>query len=295
VGLVSFCVDVVGGCLLQYSRKATNLSALLSLPFPNRMADLQRVASQEKPLVWDGRRIHKRAFARKGLPTPGNVAVIAGCTVEELDPAVIDKVIKRMIEARGGFRKRLELFVRTWWLDNARKLSLKRESGRKIETVEDILDELEANPTMESFQKWYKIAYEDREGGNGGNRASELRFMKELGVSYNDGTQVGGCVGELMIEVFQNLVERLQTRSKEKQGLHLVKSRPNFMGAEPGVRGRRSKGSYYIVRSDHQGNWLEAIRYNVSRPWAGLRESIGKLTSCLPEYDPILVLHRRWR
>jgi hypothetical protein len=259
------------------------------------MADLQRVASQQKPLVWDGRTIHKRAFARHGLPTPGNVAVITGCTVEELDAAVTDKVIKRMIEARVGFRKRIELFVTTWWLENARKLSMKKESGRKIETVDDVVDELESNPTMESFQKWYKIAYKDREGGNGGNRASEMRLMKELDVSYNDGTQVGGCVGELMIEVFSNFVERLQSRSKEKQGLHLVKSRPNFLGREPGVGGRRKRGSYYIVRSDHQGNWLEATRYNVSRCCAGLRVMIGKLTRCLAKYDPILVLHRPWR
>ena len=62
------------------------------------------------------------------------------------------------------------------------------------------------------------------------------------------------------MEVMSKLLETIQKRSKDKQGLHLVKSRP---GPETSTK-RRVEGDYFIISSDSQNKMIGWSAFNVS-------------------------------
>jgi hypothetical protein len=90
---------------------------------------------------------------------------------------------------------------------------------------------------------------------------AEVRIMCDLQLTYPDNSQSGGCIGELLTEVMSKLLENLQKRSRDKQCLHLTKSRP---GKDLNKNGRRNIGDYFIVRSDKNHKIIGWDNYNVS-------------------------------
>lgn len=191
------------------------------------MAELQQYASDEKPLVFDGKLLHKRAFTRKGKPQPKDAALIAGVFENELDPTVAENIIARMAKVKKAFQGRVEHYVKNWWVENARSLGMKLvESGKEVETYEEMCRELESNPRMENFQNWYNICYKDTEIKSAGKREAESKILKSLKVQYHDKTMVDGCVGVMLAEVMSKQLEYIQTHARNKMCLHLVKSRP---------------------------------------------------------------------
>jgi hypothetical protein len=226
------------------------------------MAELHQIASNtDLVLVFDGRRLHKKAFTRKGSLTVDHAAVVAGVLVGDLQQTQAAHVIDRMQNVKRVFKSRVEHYAHNWCVENARKCLMRRsKDGGLVESYTEILTELESNPRMESFQNWYHIYYKDFEGKCNGKREGETRLMNDLNIVYHDYSLSGGCVGELLNEVMAKLLENLQKRSRDKQRLHLTKSRP---GKELG-NARRVSGDYFIIRSDGNGKNLGCDYYNVS-------------------------------
>jgi hypothetical protein len=232
------------------------------------MAELQQYASDVKPVVFDGKYLHKRAFTRKGKPQAKDAALIAGVHEEELEATVATSIMARMSKVKKGFQGKVEHYVKNWWVESARRLGMKiHATGKLVETYEEMTQELESNPKMESFQNWYNICYKDTEIKSSGKRDAETNILKELKVQYHDKTTVDGCVGVMLAEVMSKQLEYIQSRARTKMQLHLVKSRPSGREREGMLRvggPRRGTGMYYIIESSKTGKMIDYNEYNVS-------------------------------
>jgi hypothetical protein len=237
------------------------------------MAELQQYASDEKPVVFDGKYLHKRAFTRKGKPQAKDAALVAGAHEEEMDGATTALIIARMMKVKKGFQGKVEHYVKNWWVETARRIGMRlEETGKLVETYEEMSRELESNPRMESFQNWYNICYKETEIKSSGKRDAESKILKDLKVQYHDKTTVDGCVGIMLAEVMSKQLEYIQTRARTKMRLHLVKSRPSGAEKGGGIPGgqRRGTGMYYIIESAKNGKMIEYTAYNVSPVWCGI-------------------------
>jgi hypothetical protein len=234
---------------------------------PN-MTELQKVACVDPYLIFDGKRLHKRAFPRKGKPTFKMAAMIAMKLEEEMDNETATYIMERMTKVKKAFRSKIEHYVTSLWIAQARSIGMKlTTTGAPVESWDDIVRELETNPRMESFQNWYNICYKDREIKAHGKQDTETNLLKELKIQYHDQSLGGGCVGELLAEVQSKLIEQIQTRSRNTQCLHLVKSRPSgkddlFKKTTMNEK-RRGVGMYYIIRSDSKGKIIDYTDFNV--------------------------------
>jgi hypothetical protein len=223
------------------------------------MADLQQVTFPLDPyLTFDGKSLHKKAFGRRGKITEEDAAVVAGLVKDEFVQGEAERLIDRMVNLRSVFKRRIEHYAQQCCVDNARRIQMTNRDGSYVETYNHIMEELESNPRMSSFQNWYYIYYKDFEVKSSGKKDAESKIMNQLKIQYQDGSTTGGCVGELLNEVVSKLLENIQKRSRAKQQLHLTKSSPRGGGS------RRSNGTYYIIRSNGNGKMLEADEYNVS-------------------------------
>jgi hypothetical protein len=225
------------------------------------MAELNQIASKSDPFpVFDGTKLHKNAFPKKGKITTDHAVLVAGVLRANLTDDQCNHIKDRMNKVKRVFKRRVEHHAQSMCVQNAIKAGMKVHGGGTVQTYSDILEVLESNCTMESFQNWYEIYYKDFDIKGTGKRDNEEIIMKDLKVRYNDGTTTEGCVGELLMEVMSKLLETIQKRSKDKQGLHLVKSRP---GPETSTK-RRVEGDYFIVSSDSQNKMIGWSAFNVS-------------------------------
>lgn len=226
------------------------------------MTELQQYAAVEAVLVFDGQKLHKNAFVKRGKPTDAHAALVAGKLVQDMTLTEKLSITERMTRVKKGFANRVQHIVGMQWVEKAKKLGMKsKETGLPITTLEDVLQELSSNSTMETFQTWYALCYKDSESGADAKKESEAAVMKEMKVQYHDNTMVDGCVGPLRVDTVSTLMERLQAKSKAKQWLHVVKSKP---GGESQMKGkRRERGDYYIIRSDKKGKMLSISTHNV--------------------------------
>jgi hypothetical protein len=234
------------------------------------MSSLSLYASTtDKHLVFNGVRLHKKGFLRKGKPTRATAALVAGVLETELSLEDTEKIKERMAFVKKGFQSFVNHHITSWWVENAIKIEMRvSETGKAVQSYADMVKELESNSTMENFQNWYNVCYKDTDVKSAGKSEAEAKIMKELGVKYHDNTTTGGCVGELLTEQICKQIEKIQNRSRNKQLLHLVKSRPpksiketEGMGRKHGAR--RLAGEYFIVRSDSSGRPIEYSGYNV--------------------------------
>ena len=174
-----------------------------------------------------------------------------------------EKIKERMAFVKKGFQSFVNHHITSWWVENAIKIEMRvSETGKAVQSYDDMVKELESNSTMENFQNWYNVCYKDTDVKSAGKSEAEAKIMKDLGVKYHDNTTTGGCVGELLTEQICKQIEKIQNRSRNKQLLHLVKSRPpksiqetEGMGRKHGAR--RLAGEYFIVRSDSSGRPIE--------------------------------------
>jgi hypothetical protein len=226
------------------------------------MADLNSVASSNDQYpVFDGKRLHKRAFKGKGKLNKDHAALVAGVVASELTESQTKHLLLRMEKVKKVFKSRLEHHAQTLCVDTARSNGMKmRGGGGLVQTYSDILEALESNPRMESFQNWYDIYYGQFEEKKTGKKEAESKIMMELNVKYHDNTTSGGCVAELLGEVMSKLLENVQKRSREKQRLHLTKSRP----ANEKKEARRDTGDYFIIHTDPKGKERASYSFNVS-------------------------------
>jgi hypothetical protein len=224
----------------------------------------------DKYLVFNGVRLHKKAFLRKGKPSRANAAVVAGVLEMDLSVEDAETVMNRMSYVRKGFQSYINHYITSWWVEKSINMGMKvSRTGKPIQSYDDMVQELESNNTMQNFQNWYFICYKDIDIKKGGKVDAEAKIMRDLSLTYHDGTTTGGCVGNLLSEQINKQIEKIQNRSRNKQLLHLVKSRPatsikeaQAMKRKQGVR--RTAGEYFIVRSDPNGKPIEWSGYNVS-------------------------------
>lgn len=225
------------------------------------MTELQQYAAVEAVLVFDGQKLHKNAFVKKGKPTGAHDALVAGKLLQDLTSIEQSSIQERMIRVKKGFANRLQHIVGLQWVEKAKRLGMKsKKTGLLIMTLEEVLEELSSNATMENFQMWYALCYNDNESCSDAKKAAESAVMKEMKVVYHDNTMTDGCVGHLRIDTVSTLMERLQAKSKSKQCLHVVKSKRG----ESEMKGkRRGRGDYYVIRSDKKGKMLSISMHNV--------------------------------
>jgi hypothetical protein len=232
------------------------------------MAELQLIASKtEQFLVFDGKLLHKNAFPKKGTITADHAVLVAGVVRANLTDAQCETIIDRMTKVKRVFKSRVEHYAQNLCVKNAQKIGMTLRSGGPVQTYTDILEELESNSTMRSFQNWFHIYYRDFDVRGSGKGEAEASIMNELKIRYKDGNVSGGCMGELFMDVLSKLLENVQKRSREKQGLHVTKSRP---GKESLGDKRRVSGDYFIIRSDKKKNVIDWTPFNVSTPWCFL-------------------------
>jgi hypothetical protein len=225
------------------------------------MAELNQVASKSDAFpVYDGTKLHKNAFPKKGKITTDHAVLVAGVVRANLTDTQLNHIKERMNKVKKAFKRRIEHHAQSLCVRNAIEAGMKLRGGGTVQTYSDILEVLESNCTMESFQNWYAVYYKDFDIDATGKKDNEEIIMKDLKVQYQDGTVTEGCVGELLMEVMSKLLENIQKRSKDKQGLHVVKSRP---GKEEEKK-RRKVGDYFIVRSDRQNKIVDWSAFNVS-------------------------------
>jgi hypothetical protein len=233
------------------------------------MSELQAYASQDKFLVFDGKTIHKRAFRGKGKASPSEALLVAGKVSSEVSADEVQYIISRMRKVKQGFKYVVETYVENWWVQNAKKMGMvSLINGKMIDTYKDLVEELESNSKMESFQNWYNVCYKENEIKGHAKLEAEGDIMKGLNLTYHDNTVSKGCVLELVSEVMSKMLEQIQSKSRYKQGLHLTKSRPSKKLEETNILSkgtiRRDNGCYYIIRSDRMGRFLDFESYNVS-------------------------------
>ena len=246
------------------------------------MSELQHLISlTDKHTLFNGKQLHKKAFISKGTHLASHAAVIAGAAQGSMKTEDVTYIIQRMEMLRKGFRERIRHFVTSSWVDNAIQMGLKSSKmNLPIMSYGDMLDELDSNPRVSNFQNWYNICYRDTDVKSQGREIAEKKCMESMNIKYTDGTNSGGCVGELITDVHGKLMEQLQKRSKQKQNLHLVKSRPSRS-----LSIRRKLGDYYVVRSDHStGRMIDFIQYNVRR----METIFGAFTFCIVVYPRIV-------
>jgi hypothetical protein len=238
-------------------------------------------SSSDKYLVFDGRRLHKKAFGEKGKASNEDAALIAGVIESLLSNADAEAIKARMEHVKKGFRSYIRHYISSWWVDNAIALGvLNRKTGRVVQSYQEMVEELESNSTMRNFQNWYNICYKETDCKMDGKTVAEARIMNDLKLKYTDETITGGCVGKLLSDLLNKELGKLQGRSRNKQRLHLVKSRPaavteggkskkrtaaandSSKSRKNGVR--RSAGEYFVVRSNGSGDPLDWTGFNVS-------------------------------
>lgn len=228
------------------------------------MAGLQQYASKDPVLVFDGMKLRKNAFAKKGRPTDEHAALLAGKLVAEMQPSDLTAIVERMIRTKNGFTSRVKQLVGVHWVNKAKAVGMRSTiTGQPFDEVNDIIDELGSNATMQNFQTWYAICYKDTDAGAAAKKEAEAALMKELEVQYHDNTLVNGCVGPLRVDAMSALMEKMQAKSRSNQGFHVVKSNPGNENEIKG-KGRRRNGDYYIIHSDKNGKMLNKYLHNVS-------------------------------
>ena len=147
------------------------------------MTELQQLARNDPFLVFDGRRLHKKAFPRKVKLTKSMAALVVGKFEEELDDETSDYIIERMKKVKKGFASRIHHYVTSSLVETSRTMGMKQTtSGRPIECWEDVLKELGSNARMESFQNWYNMCYKERETKMNGKQDAESNLLKELNI-----------------------------------------------------------------------------------------------------------------
>jgi hypothetical protein len=241
------------------------------------MSQLQIYAIQgEKYKVFDGSFIHRNAWIKKKTVEKKHAAVVAGITEDQLKEEDANELMNRMTNLKKGFSGWMTHHVSTHWLENATRIGLKNHVTMKpVETFPDILNELESNPTMENFLNWYNICHKDMDGRHNVKHATEAAIMRELKLNYTacakkETPTTGGCIGDLLLEVQGKMIENLNARSRMKQGLHLVRSKPilntDTQTTDVLTKGvsRRNTGDFYVVRSDTERGSYEKTAFNVS-------------------------------
>jgi hypothetical protein len=231
---------------------------------PNQeMAQLMMYTlAMEKHLIFSGKELHKRAWLRKGRPKKKDAAVIAKVPEDQLRDEEAEEILKRMIKVKEGFTGWMRHHITSQWLERAREMKMKNNgTGKPVTTYEELLEELESNPKMENFVSWYNISIKDMDAKHGGKLGAEKEVMKELKLKYTDNTVTGGCVGDLFLEVRGSIMEHLNGRSKAKQGLHVVKSKPKQDNCGPN-KVRRNNGDFCVVKSTSKGTSSKS--FNVS-------------------------------
>jgi hypothetical protein len=238
--------------------------------------ELLKCKESECP-VFDGKVLHKSAWPnpnkKPSVPTKKHAALILGKAYEDhITVEQGNKIIERINLVKKVFEQTVSTYVENWWLQNAKRLKMKISStGKSVGTYKELVKELASNPTMESFQNWYKICYKDTEIKSGGKEQAEREILKKLNIKYNESNvKTGGCVGDLVGSVMGKMVEKIAAQSRATQFLHLTKSKPKFStNKEQEVRiggpVRRSIGDYYIIRSDRNGKLTNDYKlFNVS-------------------------------
>ena len=89
------------------------------------MTELQKVACVDPYLIFDGKRLHKRAFPRKGKPTFKMAAMIAMKLEEEMDNETATYIMERMTKVKKAFRSKIEHYVTSLWIAQARSIGMK--------------------------------------------------------------------------------------------------------------------------------------------------------------------------
>jgi hypothetical protein len=231
------------------------------------MASLVMYAVQnEKYPVYDGSRLFKKAWVTKGKVKKKDAALLAGVTDDKLGKEDAEAIMRRMNDVKTGFAGWMNTHVTTWWVQNAKDIGLVNHiTNRPVVTFSDVISELESNPRIESFVNWYRICYKDTDIKCNVRNGPEQEVMRKLNLRYHDDTTTGGCVGDLILEVQRKLMEQLNNRSRARQCLHLVKSRPH-QDSKDKIQNctRRNPGDFYIVRSDKEGKASDWKRFNVS-------------------------------
>jgi hypothetical protein len=272
--------------MTAFSLVVTNLhSRLFCSVIKREMAQLALYANtKEKYLVFSGVRLHKKGFLRKGKPSRANAAVVAGVVESDLSVDDAEVIIKRMADVRKGFQSYINHYITSWWVSNAMRMGMRMtQTGKPVQSYEEMVQELESNSTMQNFQNWYTICYRDTDIKSAGKLDAETKIMNNLAIVYHDNTVTGGCVGDLLSEQINKQLGKIQNRSRNKQLLHLVKSRPQSsvretpgMNRKPGLR--RTAGEYFVVRSDRSGKPVEWSGYNVRYWW---KSTVCLVIGCL--------------
>ena len=231
------------------------------------MSDWIQYSSTDSPIVFDGKRLHKKAFYVNGKHDFAAAALLAGELETSLSKTSGNLIIDRMNLAKKGFVGKVRHILQGWWLQRANSIGIKNTlTNQPLVTFDDMLKEMETNARMESFQNFYNLCYKEAEYNKNVKSEYESRMMLDLKVQYLDNTLVGGCVGDLVQKLTSEIVENIQFRSKSAQGLHVVKSKRKL--ADDGKNqlqgsSRRKPGDYYIVRSNPIGKVISYDCYNV--------------------------------
>lgn len=238
-----------------------------------KMTELQMFAAPgDKYLVFDGKMLHKSAFSSKAKQNHAGAALLAGVVGDKLPAAESTYIIQRMEKVKKAFQGRVSHAIKSAWLETAKRTGMKMEgTSILVRTWDDVLQKLESNCQMESFVAWYNMCYKDSDSvGANKRKEGEAALMQELKIKYQDNTLSGGCLGDLFLAESSNLIETIVNRSRTKQNLHIVKSRP-VKGEEEQdsgkvqARGKRVAGDFYVVRSDQRnGKAICFKRFNVS-------------------------------
>ena len=275
--------------LLVVTSFSSSCAHLCRIPIEDKaryhdMTELQQYASKDGVFVFDGQKLHKNAFPKKGKPTAAHAALLAGKMESELAGSDAAVILERMARVKTGFTNRVRHIVTNQWVDKAKALGLKSSiTGLPVTNWSDVKQALGANATMESFQMCFALCYKDSESGASAKSEGETSLMKELKLQYHDNTMAGGCLGPVRVNAVSGLIESLQAKSKLRHGLHLVKSNP---GSDLSTKGkRRVNGDYYVIESDKSGKMVTRTPFNV-RPLHGSKLFVLHfqfcLTSCLP-------------
>jgi hypothetical protein len=252
------------------------VSLFIARTYPDngwRMAELQMFAvAGDKYLVFDGKILHKQAFSNKVKQNHAGAALVAGVIGDKLPPGDSAYIIQRMEKVKKAFQGRISHIIKTSCLENAKKMGIKIGSNSTLlQTWDELLQELESNSKVESFVNWYNICYKENDTcGTSKKREGEACMMRDLKIKYQDNTNTGGCLGELFLAECSNLIETIVSRSRTKQNLHIVKSRPikgeeEYVFGQSHQKGKRAVGDFYVVRSNpRDGKAVTYRKFNVS-------------------------------
>jgi hypothetical protein len=229
--------------------------------------------SGEKSLIFDGKTLHKQAFSTTVKQNHAGAALLAGVLEDKLATHDANYITQRMEKVKKAFQGRVSHAIKSSWVEAARKMGMTRQgSGAPVQSWEDLLQEMESNSCMDSFLNWYKICYSDNDpSGNNKRKECESALMRGLKIKYQDNATSGGCLGSLFQSETSNLLETIAKRSRSKQSLHIVKSRPTkgeeeLEEGQTPQKGKRVVGDFYVVRSNpSNGKAISFRRFNVSK------------------------------